>query len=395
MKRLFLVPIAAGLIVSCAQKTDDAESDTEVTNALTSAVSTVTEAANEITNLSPSSASLESSFALETRTSASATAFSSLWTTSNSSIIDERDNSQTSPKEWMGVQLSEDAKRTNGSSISMFGRLKDGLDIFCAIGVGIGSIDGGSYPENDTYSITLSGDTKSGIESQCGMEIDSEMEGATVSFLVEDTSDTTYYDKKITITLPGPSSQIYYIRSNDTSVNVATSEVNDNGMHRTVVAYDVASKVMKLEYISGPDAALSNGEHVSAYRLFFDETNDQGYMLTLEHNEDTTDQVTKYILAGKPQADSAEFSLSFFSDAIHASNIYEACVSAQDGSITGTDGTYCSDSSNSLAGISLASSNVWDSFITNWDNSVYNSVSESTTISFTSSTVHDADFSEN
>ena len=67
---------------------------------------------------------------------------------------------------------------------------------------------------------------------------------------------------------------------------MATVEVNSNGVHRTIVNYDVTNKVLKLEYISGPNAALSSNDHLAAYRLYIDENSDEGYMMALEHTKD-------------------------------------------------------------------------------------------------------------
>lgn len=391
MKQLLILCVFIALALSCAKKSDDSSSSSlTVSNPLTDAVSTINTSAGKMTSLNPSS-----SFVGLTEEDniyrAKATQGFTEWSTTVTNLIDERTNTGTSPKEWMGVQLNKNAVRSNDSKISMFGRLEDALSIFCAVGVGVGNSS--AYPDNNTYSIVLSGTTKTTIESQCNITVDAQMDGQTVTLLVEDAATTTVYDKKITITLPGPSTQIYYVRSNATSINVATDEVNGNGLHRTVVAYDVATKVMKLEYVSAPDAALANGDHVAAYRLYYDETNDVGYMMAMEYSKDVTNVETKYIMAGKPQTSGSTFALSFMTSTFtsNAANARQACINSTTGAIASDNTLACS-----LTGTDVdATVTAVENLISGWTNTNYNSVSVNTTLSFTSGNFATANFSTN
>lgn len=393
MKQLLILFVFVSLALSCGKEEEESSGgSSNVSNPLTNAVSKINESAGTMTNLNPSSSFVKSVGEDNLYRTKGTRAFTE-WSTTVTGLNNETTNSDTSPKEWMGVQLNKNAARpSNGSKISMFGRLEDGLGVFCAVGVGVGASD--SYPANGTYTITLSGDTKSKIESQCNLSIEGQMVGSTVTLLVEDASNTTTYDKKVTITLPGPSSQIFYVRSNSSEINVATSEVNNNGLHRTVVAYDVSNKVMKLEYISGPDAALSNSDHVAAYRLYYDETNDIGWMMAMEFTENGgSDDETKYVMAGKPNTTGSTFALSFMSTnfSSSATDARQACINSSNGNISSDNTLSCT-----MTGVDVDATNTGvEQVISGWNNTNYNSVSVTTTLNFTSGNFATQAFSTN
>jgi len=410
MKHLLMLFVLSFIAVSCSGESEESStsfSSSTISNPLTLAVDAVVEEAQSISGVIPTS-SLAGASTQGLYQPMTAGGFGDEWTTTLTGLMDDReDSTETSPKEWMGIQVDKDAERTNGSKISALGRLENSLAIFCAIGVGLGSSS--TYPSNGSHSVTLSGSVKTAIESQCEMEIEGEMEGATVSLNFEDAEDTTYYDKKITIN--AGFTQVYYVRYDTSEINIATSETSsvdseNDYISRTVIAYDLTTNILKLEYVSGPNSTLGNTDkHVDAYRLYIDGSSaDKGYLMGMSYDDISspmgTDQTetTHYLLAGKPEAIKDEVAgqtvaLSFMSDKFGDTNARQACIDASNGDIA-------TDKDNSLA-CSLTGTDVEETetgaeiLISGYDNTLYASVSSSTTLSFDENTFATAVFSEN
>lgn len=392
MKNGIFAVLLTSVMITVGCSSDDEGSVSSSSNAISNSYSTITSKANAVTNLRPNSTS-----SLGVGTFA-APNYGSDWTTAVSPFQDETQASSTtvSPKDWMGIQLNSTAARTNGSKISMFGRLASGLSIFCAVGVGLssGSYDSSGYPTVGSHTLTTDSTTLSKFSSSCG--ITDVPSGVSFTITVANPSDSTYYDKLLTITLPsdmGGGSQDYYIKSTSSAINVATVEVNSNGVHRTIVNYDVTNKVLKLEYISGPNAALSSNDHLAAYRLYIDENSDEGYMMALEHTKGSPDSYIQYILSGKPATSSSNFSLSMYSSGLSSGSLLEACVQSTDGNIA-TDGARCTTSTTALNGFSVSGSTV-TGYAAAYNNANYNTLSETTNLSFTSTDFATAAFSTN
>lgn len=391
IKRVLLVTSCLMFLNACS---DDDSGSGSSSNAITSGYSTVLAKANQITNLKP-----EVSFLGEGQMQPMASAsFGSLWTTNASPFVDERDNTTTNPKEWMGIQLDADAVRANGSLISMFGRLNSALSIFCALGVTLGSdqVDSDGYPIDGSPTLTFTSSITATITSDCDMSDANDLVGLEIALVVTTPSSTTTYAKKVVMTFPaemGGGSQTYYIKSDSTAINIATTEVNENGVHRTIVAYDVASEVLKLEYVSAPDGAIISDEHVAAYRLYSDEANDVGYMMALEHTEGSPDDIITYTLGGKPATTNAQFSLSMMSNGLAGTDPYEACVNSSNGDIA-TDGARCTASSTTVAGYDISTATAVNNFVSTYVNTNYDDVNESTALTFTTSDFDTAVFSQ-
>jgi hypothetical protein len=410
MKMNFLLLLLAVTLISCGK--DAAEDPTTTTttdstsNALATAVTTLVTAANKMDGLQANS--LVSSSTLKRAKDISVLASfndGSEWS-GGTQFTDERTNTSTSGKEFMGVQLNPNAARSNGSSISMFGRMKDGLGILCAIGYVLTLDETTGYPSNVNTAVTITSSHTTNWVSVCNMKSSdvSSMVGQNLNIQVTDPSDTTHYDKKLYFSSFG---QTYLYRSNSTEIKIYSQENNSNGIHQTLIRYDKSSKVMRMQYISGPNSAGthtdSKDKHIEAHRLYYDETNDKGYAISAQLDfkdnsllgdgtPDATEGI-RFVLAGKPNASSNKYSLSLTHTSYSSpTNDRDACILGSDGSID-TNGSLCSDTASSLAGQTVSNASALDAFThTNYDNTNYNAVVETKTLTFGTSDYHTASF---
>lgn len=396
---LFTLITLSIFVTSCGQESEESEtsssssSSSSVSNPIFNAVNEVMDTADELDGVIPlgDQSGASANRILEVKTAQGFTG--SGWISDVGGLIDERDSSSTSPKEWMGIQLDDGAERTNGSKISPFGVLNSALGVFCAVGVGLGNSS--NYPDNGSDSVTLDNSTVATIEAECDLDVSSDMLNQTIGITVEDTVDNTLYDKKITINLG--SDQIFYVRSDSSAINIATSEVNENGIHRTVVAYNLSTQVLKLEYVSGPESALgSTDEHISAFRIYHDEVNDTGYMMGMKYDDKSSPEKVHYILAARPESIHDETSnetvaLSFVASVLGDENARQACIDPYSGDIYTDNSLACSLTGTDIDSVDTAG----EVLVSGYTHGSYSSVSESTTLSFSDSDFATAAFSEN
>jgi hypothetical protein len=170
----------------------------------------------------------------------------------------------------------------------------------------------------------------------------------------------TNYDKKLTFDL---FDQAYWVKNDTTVLRVATAENSDEGYSRTLAEYNKSTGVTRAEAIWV--AAPSTTSSMEAARIYHDEDNDEGMVLSYRGMVDASPNITdgiRYVLAGKPEAGDA-FSISMRADTqLGNSNSYEACVGSTDGNIL-TDGSRCTASSTQLNGADIAGS---DAILSSW-----------------------------
>ena len=202
-------------------------------------------------------------------------------------------------KYWVQAHLDKNFKRGNGSSANVFGRMNDNLKMVCAVGQAL-DIPGGGYPANGSYSLTFTQAKITAITSQCDMNIDhpEDLLGFQMTVTVADAATSTYYDKKITLALPNNETQILMLRNNSQFINVATSEKGGHGQSRSVVSYDIVNKKLFYEYVSASAGSGDNAMYV--YRIYHNEVNDNGYIVTLEGGGNNGYSDTRFTLAGRP-----------------------------------------------------------------------------------------------
>lgn len=227
MKKIIFLSVLSFLVTSCGSSGGSGSSTTTNPNSLVDGYNALLLAANKMTKLAPSSSAVS--------------AFSSDWDSTTLGFVDERTSTPTSPKEWMGIQLSPDAQRSDNSSyISMFGRLKNSLGILCVIGYQYekagNSLDANSYPNNGTYSLTIAAADLTTIQSKCDIDV-SNAAGSAISITVSTPTSTTLYDKKVTMVMPGGAptdTQTYYYKNTDAVTNVAFAEVKTDHVSRSL-----------------------------------------------------------------------------------------------------------------------------------------------------------------
>jgi hypothetical protein len=375
--RVLCIQLLALSLLSNCSKSNSTTASTDVDNLITQTYSSVTlqasKASGEVgTVLTSSSVSDISILA--------APSFGADWDTNLNLPNSETNVGSITAKQYMGLQLTPSAVRDNGSAINAFGRLNQALRIFCAVGVASGmmgiAVDSSGYPTNGTHVITFTTAIANQIKSQCNLDIGSDDIGTSFNLTVADSSNS--FDKSFTF---DNFQQTYLIRATSTEVNIATGEVNDNGVSvsRTVVFWNKTTQVMRMEYVSDPGVHASGNNGLYGYRLYFDEANDEAQLFTYEGPDDNLSQGIRYILAGKPNGGDA-FSFSFRNQNIAAGALVEACINSSTGAII-TDGSRCTASSTRLAGADI-SGGATDTMITNFynnsGNAAYATVTSST-----------------
>ena len=316
-----------------------------------------------------------------------ATTFGADWDT-NLVVNNPLTNSTMIPiKEYMGIQLDDSALNNNNSSVNVFGRLKNALGIFCAVGVGAGmsgvDVDTSGYPEDGAHTIIFTTGIKAQMTSQCGMDVSDIPTGDQLIITVAASSGS--FDKSFSFDM---FNQTYLVRSTDSEVNIATGELHDNGISvsRSVVFWNKTTNVMRVEYVSDPGTGFTPGNSgYYGYRLYYDETNDEAQIFTYEGPDNDYASATRYILAGKPSTGDG-LSLSFRQGNVNTGDMLEACVDPNTGDIL-TDGSRCTASSTRLAGASVDDNGAIEAMIDNFWSTIgtlpWATVTGSTTLPWT------------
>lgn len=300
--------LAISLIANgCAKKTAATAVETAAGNAaFNSAITDLNSALSELGNLLPAPTS---KFAPDT-------AFGTKWGGDGWMAHPMCSGDQGDPlcstpvnlKDWMGYQLEPDARRTNGSSINIFGRLNDSIQIGCAIMNLFPNIDSTTgYPANgENIEVEFTSAAASILVNNCGFAADGvPPAGSALTATVTTPADTALYDKKIVFALPaemGGATQIFYLRMNNDVINIANAEYGQY-LSRTLIAMTRAagSKLVKVEYVSGAvDTTDSSGFELS--RLFLDEANDEGAILSIQGDQQSPPNQIIYTMRGKPAA---------------------------------------------------------------------------------------------
>ncbi len=249
-------------------------------------------------------------------------------------------------KDYMGFQLNPDAMGEGDGgrayAINVFGRYKNSTMIACAI---LRSLEAGSdgYPAAGSSTITLNATLLAMMVESCHMsqsEADSMASaGLSITAVVSVPEDTSVYDRKIVMVLPAEmsgSTQSIYVRYNASAINILNVEVGSSNSSRTLVAYDVASQTLKVEYYSGNASAFYYN------RLYYDAVADVGKMLGAVYGG--TSNYLYYSLAGKPQAGGTLALSVDLSNGAGFSGDFDraACVNASTGDIATDNSLACS-----------------------------------------------------
>lgn len=186
-------------------------------------------------------------------------------------------------REIVGFLSDPNAVRGNGSSISAFGRVKTALTTPCAIATILGS-EGGAIPtSSEQRTVVFTSAHIAAVQSACETDI-SDKVGATLTAQFEPTTDKTYYDTKLTITMGGDSI-VNYLRLTNAAVSVSTVENNTEGTrtgsYRTFVYLDRVTGALSAEYLSfSADTSDITRETGEFHRLYVNKAEGEGVMIS-------------------------------------------------------------------------------------------------------------------
>jgi hypothetical protein len=231
--------------------------------------------------------------------------------------------SPVSPKTFMGVELTESAVRCNGSDVNVFGRVHSALSLACIMGHLLPFASSDLLPTSGTKTYAIDSATSDLIATDCKQKVPAGITSVSLTFAVP--TDTTNFDRLISLDAGSGFTSTIYIRYTATQVAVARNESNSNGANRAVVLLNRTTNVLRAEYLSGPTAtSQANFDGVYLHRIYYDATNDIGRVVTSIETDATLSQgaaaavdsiYTKFVLTAKPDHQSTQdfaMSLDFY-----------------------------------------------------------------------------------
>ncbi len=186
-------------------------------------------------------------------------AIGSDWTTGLVRLPDSS-NTDVSIKEYMGKQLDPDAVGDGGGgqefALNIFGRFNNATMIGCALMTLSSNISSSTgYPAAGSETMTLTAENLTTLQTSCGMSasdaafMTSVDPDPAIAAVIEIPTDTTYYDRKVTMTLPasmGGATQYFYFRYNSDEINILDME-DGTFDSRTMVSMNLSTRVLKVE----------------------------------------------------------------------------------------------------------------------------------------------------
>lgn len=243
-------------------------------------------------------------------------------------------------KKYMGTQFEATQKRCNGSAINIFGRLDNAAGIVCIMMNKLTGTTSASMSGSADLVFTMDAAQKAFLSAKCPMmaeDLNNEAgvpTGTVVTLSFAAPAVTTTYDLKVTIQ---PFNNVVFLKYGGDVINFAKNEDNLNGNQRTIVSYDLITKVLRAEYIS-----KSKGSQFPMYihRLYKDETAQQARIMSAIHsgyssisNPTATNKET-YTVSGYPGSNEIAFAIDLTAMGPLADGMHEACVDGSNGNIT-------------------------------------------------------------
>ncbi len=372
-------------LVSCGSDDSDSSSSSSSNAAMTAALSSVTSTTNAASDLIGESSAKVDRLSVGVL---AAGGFGANWT--GAGKVNSLSNSGTvSIAQWMEDEFNPSFVNSNNAKVTFAGRIANALGIFCFMAYGGLATDSTGLPKAGTHTMTLT----NAMGTACGEDM-TDMAGSTVTITVTDTGDTTYYDKKYSIDLPESNCPfLVYVRSNSSSINVATSEDQScdgrNQASRTVFHYNKSTKKALFSYISQNfDSSVGSPGGFEFYRGYLDQAADKGYMLGY-YGADAGASLTSYVaysVVGKPVAGgTSAVSVETDSQTV-ADGTYQACVNISNNTLATDNSLACTMTGVNIegnAGTSGAIKTAHDANSARAD--IYN-IDETTTPGFTDNT---------
>lgn len=225
-------------------------------------------------------------------------------------------------REYVGFLSDPNAVRGNGSSISVFGRVKTALGTPCAVAIILGSEGGGIPTSSEQKVITFTAAHVSDLRTVCGMDISNKI-GTTITVQFDPTTDKTYYDTKITLTM-GSNNMVSYIRITDAIIRVASIENNveqanggtRTGAYRTLVYLDRVTGALSAEYLSFSSNTVLTEKAGEFHRLYINKSNNEGVMISATLARQSApaskyEHSKMYVLMGTPGAPTSNTAFTF------------------------------------------------------------------------------------
>lgn len=334
---IFIIPFS--LIAACSS--DNSSTPASQTSEISTSITTISGKLNSMAGMIQGTSSSSLSFAPE-YVGERATGLSTIWEDTNSKVASLFNGSTYVLKQWFIDQFDESFQNSNGAKVTFVGRMANTLDILCYLGNAGVSTGSDNLPPVGTYNLVIS----AAMNTACGGGASDDMVGQTVVVTSEATTDTTYYDKKLSFQLPNDTSNqcpfVYYARMNSTALNLATAENQNcdgrNHASRSVFHLNKATDEALFVYFSKNfDAAANSGFEM--YRGYINTTAADAKIIGFYGgiNGVTTPFTSGigFTAAGSPD-DSGDVALSVLSisNAELADGTYEGCVTKSDLSVT-------------------------------------------------------------
>lgn len=329
------------------------------------------------------------------------TAFSTYWDGLNNAFPSPGGDWSTTYtiKESLGQALKE----TNPSGI--FGRLRTPFMIACILNELAAKDSDGSFTVGAGQTINIS-ITNAVVNACFKGDTDSinTVNGKTITYDVVATSDTTSFDRHITMSYANNnffgSNQEMWVRNNSTTLNFLHTEYRieggqfDKHLGYSHLAYNKSTGAIQFEYVS--DDFIGSNDQFELYRIFVDPAAEQGRVIAFygDSNPSATDHVSFALTANEIEPTligaSVEWDVtsqggSALNGVQNTGTDYEACVSVTDGSLTAdndiTAGT-CG-----VAGLSVSTVSIFGTVRAYTTLSNYTTLGESKAMTFDFTTI--------
>jgi outer membrane murein-binding lipoprotein Lpp len=335
-KMILSLAVSGSLIFLGCAKDSNSNSTSGISSGLTTVNSKLESAASVIDVNSYSSSSL--AHTESDNIGPFATGLSTVWT--QASGVLGLDSASVTLKKWFTDEFNPAYVNSNGAKVTFVGRVSNAMNLICFLGQLNFPTDSTNLPTNGSHTGTIT----SAMATTCK---NPEAASTSVTMTVTTPSDTTLYDKFISVNMGSNCPFRFKIRMNTAAINIATGEDQScdsrDQASGAVVLYNKTTDVIRFTYISQA-FNLSSPGGFEFYRGYYDGKADTSYVLgiyaTDDGNSGDTGLTTSvaYTVVGKPTAGGTV--------------AVSTRVKGQSGGGAVSDGTYngCVDSSGSTSG---------------------------------------------